>query len=90
MFIGSAAAFRKVYEEPIVLSRQPSATAEEKRLGESRAIEVSVVAPPLPPTGCGMHVTTLAHWVHHTMNTHTLHHCKPSSIATCAPLHRVW
>ena len=37
---GSHTTFKKVYEEPIVLSQQPSATAEEKRLGENRANEV--------------------------------------------------
>ena len=40
-FAGTAAAFRKVYEEPIVASRQPSCSAEERELGECRATEVS-------------------------------------------------
>ena len=38
--IGSASAFRKVYEEPIVASRQPTATTEEKVMGEARASQV--------------------------------------------------
>lgn len=37
---GSANAFHKVYEEPIVVSRQPTATAEEKIMGEARANQV--------------------------------------------------
>uniref|UniRef100_A0A8C9W0J3 RAD54 homolog B n=1 Tax=Scleropages formosus TaxID=113540 RepID=A0A8C9W0J3_SCLFO len=39
--LGSPSAYRKVYEEPIVRSRQPSATEEEKRLGEERAAELN-------------------------------------------------
>ncbi|MFT7816245.1 DNA repair and recombination protein RAD54B isoform X1 [Arapaima gigas] len=39
--LGSSSAYRKVYEEPIVRSRQPSATEEEKRLGEERAAELN-------------------------------------------------
>ncbi|KAJ8353876.1 hypothetical protein SKAU_G00214430 [Synaphobranchus kaupii] len=38
--LGSSSAYRKVYEEPILRSRQPSATEEEKRLGEERAAEL--------------------------------------------------
>ena len=38
---GSQTTFRKIYEEPILLSQQPSATPEEKTLGEARANEVS-------------------------------------------------
>ena len=38
---GSHSAFKKVYEEPIVQSRQPDATTEEKDIGERRAEEVS-------------------------------------------------
>lgn len=37
---GSHGAFRRVYEDPIVQSRQPTATAEEKEIGETRANEV--------------------------------------------------
>ena len=40
IFIGSHAAFQRVYEDPIVLSRQPAATPEEKEIGETRANEV--------------------------------------------------
>ena len=40
--IGSASAFRKVYEEPIVASRQPTATIEEKVMGEARASQVCI------------------------------------------------
>uniref|UniRef100_UPI003590237B DNA repair and recombination protein RAD54B isoform X2 n=1 Tax=Myxine glutinosa TaxID=7769 RepID=UPI003590237B len=36
----SSSSFRKLFEEPIVASRQPDATMEEKRLGESRAGEL--------------------------------------------------
>ena len=39
--LGSQVTFRKVYEEPILVSQQPSATPEEKALGEARASEVS-------------------------------------------------
>lgn len=37
---GSQAAFQKVYEGPIVLARQPTATAEEREVGNARAEEV--------------------------------------------------
>ncbi|XP_006636185.3 DNA repair and recombination protein RAD54B [Lepisosteus oculatus] len=39
--LGSSSAYRKVYEEPIVKSRQPSSTGEEKRLGAERAAELA-------------------------------------------------
>ncbi|CAL8247191.1 unnamed protein product [Lota lota] len=39
--LGSSAAYRKVYEEPILRSRQPSCTEEERVLGEERATELS-------------------------------------------------
>ncbi|XP_062322320.1 DNA repair and recombination protein RAD54B [Osmerus eperlanus] len=39
--LGSAAAYRKVYEEPLLRSRQPSCTEEERVLGEERASELS-------------------------------------------------
>uniref|UniRef100_A0A8C6LVX4 GTP binding protein overexpressed in skeletal muscle n=1 Tax=Nothobranchius furzeri TaxID=105023 RepID=A0A8C6LVX4_NOTFU len=39
--LGSATAYRKVYEEPILCSRQPSCTEEERVLGEERATELS-------------------------------------------------
>lgn len=39
--LGSSTAYRKVYEEPILYSRQPSCTEEEKLLGEERAAELS-------------------------------------------------
>ena len=38
--LGSASAFHKVYEEPIIASRQPTATATEKVMGEARANQV--------------------------------------------------
>ncbi|KAB7501916.1 DNA repair and recombination protein RAD54B [Armadillidium nasatum] len=42
--LGSSAMFRKVYEEPILKSQQPSATKEEKDIGESRALELNRLA----------------------------------------------
>jgi DNA repair and recombination protein RAD54B len=39
--LGTAAAFRKIYEEPIVASRQPNCSAEERELGECRAAELT-------------------------------------------------
>ncbi|XP_076009862.1 DNA repair and recombination protein RAD54B [Genypterus blacodes] len=39
--LGSSTAYRKVYEEPILRSRQPSCTDEERALGEERAAELS-------------------------------------------------
>ncbi|XP_076868813.1 DNA repair and recombination protein RAD54B isoform X2 [Brachyhypopomus gauderio] len=39
--LGSSAAYRKIYEEPIIRSRQPACTEEEKVLGEERAVELS-------------------------------------------------
>uniref|UniRef100_A0A3Q3VSN0 Uncharacterized protein n=1 Tax=Mola mola TaxID=94237 RepID=A0A3Q3VSN0_MOLML len=39
--LGSSTAYRKVYEEPILRSRQPSCTEEERILGEERAAELS-------------------------------------------------
>ncbi|KAM9310004.1 DNA repair and recombination protein RAD54B [Pholidichthys leucotaenia] len=39
--LGSSTAYRKVYEEPILRSRQPSCSEEERVLGEERASELS-------------------------------------------------
>ncbi|XP_041962952.1 DNA repair and recombination protein RAD54B isoform X1 [Alosa sapidissima] len=39
--LGSSAGYRKIYEEPIIHSRQPSCTQEERALGEERAAELS-------------------------------------------------
>ncbi|CAJ1062194.1 DNA repair and recombination protein RAD54B [Xyrichtys novacula] len=39
--LGSSTGYRKVYEEPILRSRQPSCTEEERVLGEERAAELS-------------------------------------------------
>ncbi|KAG7242029.1 hypothetical protein INR49_024074 [Caranx melampygus] len=39
--LGSSTAYRKVYEEPILRSRQPSCGGEERVLGEERAAELS-------------------------------------------------
>ncbi|XP_066034754.1 DNA repair and recombination protein RAD54B isoform X2 [Chamaea fasciata] len=39
--LGSLSTYRKIYEEPIVKSREPSATEEEKELGEKRAAELT-------------------------------------------------
>uniref|UniRef100_A0A8C7XGL5 RAD54 homolog B n=1 Tax=Oryzias sinensis TaxID=183150 RepID=A0A8C7XGL5_9TELE len=39
--LGSPTAYRKLYEEPILRSRQPSCTEEERVLGEERAAELS-------------------------------------------------
>ncbi|XP_077577134.1 DNA repair and recombination protein RAD54B isoform X1 [Stigmatopora nigra] len=39
--LGSTIAYRKVYEEPILCSRQPSCSQEESALGEERAAELS-------------------------------------------------
>ena len=38
---GSSAAFRRIYEEPIVRARQPGATPTEISLGEERGAELS-------------------------------------------------
>ncbi|XP_025869440.1 DNA repair and recombination protein RAD54B isoform X1 [Vulpes vulpes] len=39
--LGSLSFYRRVYEEPIIISRQPSASEEEKKLGEKRAVELT-------------------------------------------------
>ncbi|OCT76996.1 hypothetical protein XELAEV_18032199mg [Xenopus laevis] len=39
--LGSLSTYRKVFEEPIVRSREPTATPEEKNLGEERAAELA-------------------------------------------------
>ncbi|XP_029447555.1 DNA repair and recombination protein RAD54B [Rhinatrema bivittatum] len=39
--LGCLSTYRKVYEEPILRSQEPSATAEEKELGEERAAELA-------------------------------------------------
>ncbi|XP_077453832.1 DNA repair and recombination protein RAD54B isoform X2 [Stigmatopora argus] len=39
--LGSTIAYRKVFEEPILRSRQPSCSQEESALGEERAAELS-------------------------------------------------
>uniref|UniRef100_A0A8C5PWY8 RAD54 homolog B n=1 Tax=Leptobrachium leishanense TaxID=445787 RepID=A0A8C5PWY8_9ANUR len=38
--LGSLSTYKKIYEEPIIRSREPSATKEEKELGEERAAEL--------------------------------------------------
>ncbi|XP_041045854.1 DNA repair and recombination protein RAD54B isoform X1 [Carcharodon carcharias] len=38
--LGSSSTYRKIYEEPIIRSQQPSATKDEKQLGEERATEL--------------------------------------------------
>ena len=40
-FVGTLAAFRRVYEDPILLSRQPAASSEERLLGQNRARELN-------------------------------------------------
>ena len=42
---GSHAAFQRIYEGPIALSRQPRATPEEKEVGRARAEEVNTMEP---------------------------------------------
>ncbi|XP_061459089.1 DNA repair and recombination protein RAD54B [Rhineura floridana] len=39
--LGHLSAYKKVYEEPIIRSREPSATKEEIELGERRAVELT-------------------------------------------------
>ena len=39
---GSRSAFHRVYEQPILAGKEPSATAEEKDIATRRADEVSV------------------------------------------------
>ncbi|XP_021562277.1 LOW QUALITY PROTEIN: DNA repair and recombination protein RAD54B [Carlito syrichta] len=39
--LGPLSSYRKIYEEPIILSREPSAPEEEKELGERRAAELT-------------------------------------------------
>ncbi|XP_026857007.2 DNA repair and recombination protein RAD54B isoform X1 [Electrophorus electricus] len=39
--LGSLAAYRKIYEEPIITSRQPACTEEERLLGDERAAELA-------------------------------------------------
>ncbi|XP_073535772.1 DNA repair and recombination protein RAD54B [Phyllobates terribilis] len=38
--LGSLSTYRKIYEEPIIRSREPSADKEEKKLGDERATEL--------------------------------------------------
>ena len=38
---GSAGAFKRVYEDAIVTSRHPSASAEQQQLGRTRAAELN-------------------------------------------------
>ncbi|XP_078073165.1 DNA repair and recombination protein RAD54B isoform X2 [Mustelus asterias] len=38
--LGSSSTYRKIYEEPIIRSQQPTATMDEKQLGEERATEL--------------------------------------------------
>ncbi|XP_052572765.1 DNA repair and recombination protein RAD54B isoform X1 [Peromyscus californicus insignis] len=39
--LGSLSSYRKIYEEPIIMSREPSSSKEEKELGERRAAELA-------------------------------------------------
>ena len=41
IFVGTLAAFRRVYEDPILISRQPAASSEERVLGQNRARELN-------------------------------------------------
>ncbi|CAI9624054.1 unnamed protein product, partial [Staurois parvus] len=41
--LGSLSTYRKIYEEPILQSREPSASKEQKTLGEERASELARV-----------------------------------------------
>ncbi|KAK7405812.1 hypothetical protein VNO78_07422 [Psophocarpus tetragonolobus] len=40
--LGDIAHFRRYYEAPIICGREPAATAEEKKLGDERSVELSV------------------------------------------------
>eukprot|EP00073_Rattus_norvegicus_P036269 XP_008761765.1 PREDICTED: fibrinogen silencer-binding protein isoform X4 [Rattus norvegicus] len=44
--LGSLSSYRRIYEEPIVMSREPSASKEERELGERRTTELTRL------TGC--------------------------------------
>ncbi|XP_048638762.1 DNA repair and recombination protein RAD54B isoform X3 [Marmota marmota marmota] len=39
--LGTLSSYRKIYEDPIIMSREPSASEEEKKLGERRAAELT-------------------------------------------------
>ncbi|XP_063780181.1 DNA repair and recombination protein RAD54B [Pseudophryne corroboree] len=39
--LGSSSSYKKIYEEPIIRSREPTATKEEKKLGDERASELA-------------------------------------------------
>ncbi|PIK49390.1 putative DNA repair and recombination protein RAD54B [Apostichopus japonicus] len=39
--LGTSTSFHRLYEEPVLRSRQPDATEEEKKIGETRANELS-------------------------------------------------
>ncbi|GAB1288312.1 DNA repair and recombination protein RAD54B [Apodemus speciosus] len=39
--LGSLSSYRKIYEEPIIMSREPSSSKEERELGERRAAELT-------------------------------------------------
>ncbi|XP_045143275.1 DNA repair and recombination protein RAD54B [Echinops telfairi] len=39
--LGTLSSYRKIYEEPIIISRDPSASEEEKNFGERRAAELT-------------------------------------------------
>lgn len=41
LFVGSSSSFRRVFETPIVASRQPGASPEEVELGAERGSELS-------------------------------------------------
>ncbi|XP_049974675.1 DNA repair and recombination protein RAD54B isoform X2 [Alexandromys fortis] len=41
--LGSLSSYRKIYEEPIIMSREPSSSTEEKELGERRAAELTAL-----------------------------------------------
>jgi len=41
LFSGTSAAFKRVYEEPIVTSRQPGATPAQVVLGQERGAELA-------------------------------------------------
>ena len=41
VLLGNQSSFHKVYESPILQSKQPNCTSEEKRIGEERAKELN-------------------------------------------------
>ncbi|XP_069477466.1 DNA repair and recombination protein RAD54B isoform X2 [Ambystoma mexicanum] len=73
--LGSLGTYKKIYEEPIIRSREPTATQEEKQLGEDRAAELARLT--------GLFILRRTQEVNNTFlppKTESIVFCRPSTL----------